>query len=56
MIQHMFPAWDLYYTDPAQHLIITAGYDIDDLDDVFIFPASVAGFLVLWAKTSRAKS
>ena len=27
----MFPGLDLYYTDPAQHLI-TAGWDRDDLD------------------------
>ena len=27
----MFPGLDLYYTDPAQHLI-TAGEDPDDLD------------------------
>ena len=30
MIQDMFPGLDLYYTDPAQH-IITAGYGLDDL-------------------------
>ena len=27
-----FPGWDLYYTDPARHLIIKAGEDPDDLD------------------------
>ena len=30
MIQGMFPALDLYRTDPAQHLI-TAGQDLSDL-------------------------
>ena len=28
-----FVGLDLYYTDPAQHLI-TAGYDLVDLDDL----------------------
>ena len=31
MIQGMFLGLDLYYTDPAQHLI-TAGQDLDGLD------------------------
>ena len=30
-LQHIVPGLDLYYTDPAQHLI-TAGQDLDDLD------------------------
>ena len=33
MIWDMFPGWDLYYADPAQHLTI-AGYDLDDLSDL----------------------
>ena len=31
MIYHTFPGLDLYYADLAQHLI-TAGWDVDDLD------------------------
>ena len=40
MIQDPFPGLDLYYTDPAQHLI-TADCDLDyldrDLSDVCVF-------------------
>ena len=32
MIQDMFPGFDTYYKDPAQH-IPTAGHHLDDLSD-----------------------
>ena len=31
MISDTLPSLDLYYTDPAQH-VITAGLEVDDLD------------------------
>ena len=34
MVQDMFPAFGPYYTDPAHHLM-TAGNDLDDLDDMY---------------------
>ena len=31
MVEHIYPGWDVHHRETAQHLI-TAGYDLDDLD------------------------